>query len=211
MNILILGAAGQISSFLIPTILDEMPEAELKLFARNAHKRLSDANDNVTLVDGDFNETDKLVQSMQGVDVVYLNDMMGTKETESVVSAMERAGVKRLIGATVLGLYDEVGGAFGRWNDRMIGGILQTFKAPAAAVEHSDLDYTLLRLTWLYNQAGNEDYMLTVKGEPFVGAQVTRQAVVRLVMDLLKDNTLYIRASLGASEPDTDWEKPSFY
>jgi hypothetical protein len=148
---------------------------------------------------------------MSGVDVVYLNDMSDAQATKSVVSSMDEAGVKRLIGATVLGIYDEVAGAFGRWNDAMVGSSAPLYKSAAKVVEDSDLKYTLLRLTWLYNQEGNEDYTLTLKGEPFVGAQVTRQAVAHLIMNLLVDNTKYIYESLGVSEPNTDMEKPSFY
>jgi hypothetical protein len=93
----------------------------------------------------------------------------------------------------------------------MVGTNIPLFKSTAKVVEESDLDYTLLRLTWLYNQEGNEKYHLTLNGEPFIGAQVTRQAVARLVMDLLADNTIYICESLGVSEPNTDFERPSFY
>ena len=78
---------------------------------------------------------------------------------------MDEAGVKRLIGATALGIYDEVPGAFGRWNNAMVGSNIPFFKSTAKIVEESDLDYTLLRLTWLYNQEGYEDYHLTLKGE----------------------------------------------
>jgi hypothetical protein len=104
---------------------------------------------------------------------VYLNDMRDARATRFVVSAMEEAGGRRLIGATVLGIYNEVAGAFGQWNDEMVGSSAPSYKAAAKIVENSNLDYTLLRLTWLYNQEDNERYTLSVKGEPFIGAQVT--------------------------------------
>jgi uncharacterized protein YbjT (DUF2867 family) len=210
MKILILGAAGQISRMLTERLLDET-DVEIVLYARRAHSRLKVTSKRVEIISGDFQEKSKLVSAMSGVDVVYLNDMFDVRATQSIVSAMDEAGVKRLIGATALGIYDEVPGAFGRWNDAMVGSNIPLFKSTAKVVEESALDYTLLRLTWLYNQEGNEDYHLTLKGEPFIGAQVTRQAVARLVMDLLADNTKYICESLGVSEPNTDFEKPSFY
>ncbi|MFJ7976986.1 NAD(P)H-binding protein [Peribacillus sp. NPDC096379] len=210
MKILILGAAGQVSRMLTNRLLNEI-DAEITLYARHANSRLKAASQRVEIIDGDFNDKAKLVEAMSGVNVVYLNDMRNAKATQSIVSAMDEAGVKRLIGATVLGIYDEVAGAFGRWNDAMVGSSAPLYKSAAKVVEDSDLDYTLLRLTWLYNQEGNEDYELTIKGEPFIGAQVTRQAVARLIMDLLADNTKYIGKSLGVSEPNTDFEKPSFY
>lgn len=210
MKILILGAAGEVSRMLTDRLLGEK-NAEIVLYARKANARLPAANERVELIDGDFNDKTKLVEAMSDVDVVYLNDMRDAQATAAIVSAMKETGVKRLIGATVLGIYDEVAGAFGQWNDEMVGSSAPLYKATAKVVEDSDLDYTLLRLTWLYNQEGNERYVLSVKGEPFIGAQVTRQAVARLVLDLLADPTTYLRESLGVSEPDTDWEKPSFY
>ncbi|MBT2700312.1 NAD(P)H-binding protein [Bacillus sp. ISL-40] len=210
MKILILGAAGQISRMLTERLLDETV-VEIVLYARRAHSRLKVTSKRVEIISGDFQEKSKLVSAMSGVDVVYLNDMFDVRATQSIVSAMGEAGVKRLIGATALGIYDEVPGPFGSWNDAMVGSNIPLFKSTAKVVEESDLDYTLLRLTWLYNQEGNEAYHLTLKGEPFIGAQVTRQAAARLVMNLLADNTKYICESLGVSEPNTDFEKPSFY
>ncbi|MCM3728823.1 NAD(P)H-binding protein [Neobacillus cucumis] len=137
------------------------------------------------VISGDFQEKSKLVSGMSGVDVVYLNDMFDVRATQSIVSSMDEAGVKRLIGATALGIYDEVPGAFGRWNDAMVGSNIPLIKSTAKIVEESDLNYTLLRLTWLYNQEGNEDYHLTLKGEQFIGAQVTRQSVARKKSRLL--------------------------
>jgi hypothetical protein len=79
-------------------------------------------------------------------------------------------------------------------------------------LENSSLNYTLLRLTWLYNQADNTKYLITQKGEPFKGAQVTRQAVTQLIIDIIQEKSdKYLQASLGVGEPDTDWAKPSFY
>ncbi|MGZ9819376.1 NAD(P)H-binding protein [Peribacillus simplex] len=210
MKVLILGAAGQVSRMLTELLLNES-DTKITLYARHANSRLKAASERVKIIDGDFHDKSKLVEAMSGVDVVYLNDMRDAQATQSIVSAMDEAGVKRLIGATVLGIYDEVIGAFGRWNDAMVGSSAPLYKSAAKVVEDSELDYTLLRLTWLYDQEGNEEYELTVKGEPFIGAQVTRQAVARLIMDLLADNTKYICESLGVSEPDTDFEKPSFY
>lgn len=213
MNILILGAAGQVARLLEAKLLRQTG-AYLVLYARNAHRRLKVlAPAREKLVDSDFHDTEALIKAMQGVDLVYINDMGDKTATSAIASAMERSGVKRVIAASILGIHDEVPGAFGQWNEKMVGkrGI-QKQKESAAILEQSSLTYTLLRLTWLYNQNDNDRYMLTFKGEPFVGAQVTRQAVAQLVVDIIQDDSdRFIRASVGVSEPDTDWDKPSFY
>lgn len=213
MKVLILGAAGEIGQMVTDLLLNET-DADIVLYARNASRRLKAKDESrETIVDGDFNDAAQLDKAMKGVDIVYLNSMGDKKANEQIVKTMKSNGIKHIIGATILGIYGEVPGKFGQWNQRMVGaGRIKDQAESAEVFENSDLDYTLLRLTWLYNEAGNEKYMTTTKGEPFVGAQVTRQAVSRLILDIItaKDNR-YSRQSLGVSEPDTDWDKPSFY
>lgn len=213
MKILILGAAGQIGRMLIRDLL-EQTDYRLVLYARNASRRLKDfESERVTLVNGDFTEYDTLVKVMKDIDVIYLNDMNSREGIQTIVRAMKDTGKKRIIVASILGIHDEVPGAFGKWNLGMVGrqGI-QHHKETASLVEIPDLDYTILRLTWLYNQEGKRKYHLTSKGEPFEEAQVTRQAVSQLIVDILKDRSgKFLKISLGVGEPGTNWDKPSFY
>jgi nucleoside-diphosphate-sugar epimerase len=213
MKILILGAAGQIGEILTDYLLKQT-DHELVLYARNANKRLKikDAA-REHLVDGDFNESMTLEKAMQGVDIVYVNDMNRKENTASIVSAMKKSNLKRIIVASILGIYDEVPGAFGKWNRRMVGDSgIQRHKESVALVEVPELDYTILRLTWLYNDKENRNYQLTFKGEPFKGAQVTREALAQLIVDIIETtSSKYIQTSLGVGEPNTNWDKPSFY
>lgn len=212
MKILILGAAGQIGKMLTKDLLDQTDD-ELILFARKASERLQANSDRVKIVDGDFADYDLLVDTMKNADAIYLNDMNSKEGVAAVSKAMKTVGIKRIILASILGIYDEVPGEFGKWNERMVGprGI-QSHKESTALFEISEFDYTILRLTWLYNQEGNRNYHLTQKGQPFDGAQVSRQAVSQLIVDILKDRSgQYLKTSLGVSEPNTNWEKPSFY
>ncbi|RAS77264.1 NAD(P)H-binding protein [Priestia endophytica] len=214
MKILILGAAGQIARILTNELLNKTNHS-IALYARNGHKRLTIIDDRREVIfDGDFKDKDKLINAMKDVELVYINDMGDEESTKSIIDAMHDAGVRRVIAASILGIYDEVPGAFGEWNKRMIGGSprMRSQIESARLLENSNLDYTLLRLTWLYNQIGNTKYMITQKGEPFKGAQVTRQAVAQLIMDIIEEKSdKYLQASLGVSEPNTDWAKPSFY
>jgi len=213
MKILILGAAGQIGRVLTKDLL-EQTDYELVLYARNASGRLKNAESNrVSIVDGDFTNYDALCKAMEGIDAIYLNDMNSKEGIQTIVKAMKATGNKRIIVASILGIYDEVPGAFGKWNLRMVGARgIQLHKENVSLVEVPDLDYTILRLTWLYDQEGNRDYRLTSKGEPFEGAQVTRQAVALVVANILQDRSgKYLKTSLGVGEPNTKWDKPSFY
>ena len=213
MKILILGAAGQIGRMLTKDLL-EQTDYELVLYARNASGRLKNVESNrVTIVDGDFTNYNALCKAMKDIDAIYLNDMNSKEGIQTIVKAMKATGNKRIIVASILGIYDEVPGAFGKWNLRMVGARgIQLHKENVSLVEVPDLDYTILRLTWLYDQEGNRDYRLTSKGEPFEGAQVTRQAVALVVANILQDRSgKYLKTSLGVGEPNTKWDKPSFY
>lgn len=212
MKILNFGAAGQISRILTKKILDET-DYSIVLFARNGSKRLEITDpDRVTIIDGDYKDKVLVKQALEGVDVVYLNDLNDPEGVKNVVQAMEECGVKKLIVASVLDIYREVPGEFGKWNERMVGRpAIALQRELADFIEDADVEHTILRLTWLYNQADNENYQLTQKGEPFEGAQVTREAVVRLILDSIENPEEFSNKSIGVSEPNTNWEKPSFY
>lgn len=212
MKLLILGAAGQISRMLTQRLLNETDD-DLVLYARQAESRIKNTDSaRITLVSGDFNNQALLEKAMTGVDVVYLNDMNSPKATETIIAAMKKQNVPWIIGATILGIYDEVAGEFGKWNARMVGEeSTRRHREASEIIENSGLNYSLLRLTWLYNEPGNLSYTLSQKGEPFIGAEVSREAVTQLVMDILNDLESYKNTSLGVSEPNTDFPKPSFY
>ncbi|MCH4163728.1 MAG: NAD(P)H-binding protein [Lentilactobacillus diolivorans] len=211
-TVLILGAAGQISSYLVSELLKET-DFKLKLFARNATKRINVTDPSrETVIDGDFNDTQTLTIAMKDVDAVYLNEMRDLPSVKKIVSAMDDNGVKQFIGATVLGIEDEVKGAFGNWNTSMIESSITRRKKTAAVIKDSDLDYTILRLAWLFNDDKNTAYEITDSGQPFGGTEVSRQAVAKLITAILKDETgKYARQSLGVNEPNTNFDKPSFY
>ena len=209
-RVLILGAASQISRFLIPDLLADTT-ADLTLFARHAPQRLEQyATDRrVTLVDGDWSQPADLDDVMADQDFVFLatSSFFGN---ENVVAAMDRAGASRLVVAGALGINDEVPGAFGKWNAQMLGDY-SGYKQAANVILNSDLAFTYLRMTWLYNEAGNERYQLIPDGAPLKGTQVTRQAVARFVTKLVQEPSQYQRTNIGIVEPGTEWAKPSFY
>ncbi|OPC69899.1 SAM-dependent methyltransferase [Elizabethkingia miricola] len=214
MNVLILGAAGKIGRLLTDDLLAQTKN-DLVLYAKNGSTRLKlKKSDRVKIVDGDFKDLDTLTRAMDGIDVVYINDMGDDQSTNTIIEAMKKSDVRGVIAASILGIYDEVPGAFGQWNKRMIGNTprMKAQMKSALAIEGSGLDYTLLRLSWLYDEQGNRNYSLTQKGDPFKGTQVTREAVAQLITDIIttKDER-YINKSLGVSEPNTNWDKPSFY
>lgn len=183
------------------------------LYGRNVSKRLNNLSDErVEFVDGDFDELSKLKQAMADVDMVYLSFVGWGDLTQNIVSMMDELGVTRYIAANIPDIYDEVEGPFKAWyqahtKEIHTGGP----QAAAKIIEASDLDYVILRITWLYDEPGNTNVHVTRKGEPLRESQVTREAVAQFVTDLVDGKQNYHRESLGLGESDTDWDKPSFY
>jgi len=191
-KILILGAHGQIARAATRLLL-ERTDAELTLYLRKA-KRLSslEGNDRVRLVEGDVLDTAALDAAVAGQDVVYANlsgDM--EKQARVIVTAMDKAGVRRLFFISSMGIYGEVPG-------ERHGAVLDPYRRSAAAIEASDLDYTIIRPAWLSDD-DEIDYGTTVKGETFAnaGAYVSRKSVADLIVRLIANPTFGVRQSLG--------------
>jgi uncharacterized protein YbjT (DUF2867 family) len=182
----------------------------LTLFLRDAGK-LGTKYGVARVVEGDVMDSGILKDAMSGQDVVYAN-LGGAldKQAESIVVAMKVTGVKRLIFIDSLGIYDEVPGAFGNWNKRMIGKYLPAFRRAADTIEASDLDYTIIRPAWLMDE-DKVDYETTSREEPFKGTAVSRKSVAALVVKLIQNPGLDVGSNLGVNKPNTDGDKPSFY
>lgn len=212
MKVLILGAAGRIGKILTNYLL-EQTDFNLVLYARNVSKRIKCDSSRVEFIDAEFQDENSLKNALEGVDTVYLNHMSDAKIVGKIFSVIKTSNVKKIIVASILGIYDEVAGEFGEWNKRMVGKArIDDQKECGKLVESLGIDYTILRLTWLYNDEKNRTYILTQKDEPFNGAQVTREAVSQLIVDILKDTTnKFKNTSIGVGEPNTNWDKPGFY
>lgn len=194
-KILILGANGQIARFAIDLFLNHA-DVQLTLYLRKA-KRLSHLESNrVRVIEGDVLDAVRLEEAMAGQDVVYAN-LAGKMEQQAttIVGAMQKTGLKRLIFISSMGIYDEIPGEHH-------GSILDPYRRSAAVIEASDLNYTILRPAWLNNR-DEVDYETTAKGEPFrnPGAVVSRKSVADLVVKLALQPELEVRSSLGVNKP----------
>ncbi|HEY0221758.1 MAG TPA: NAD(P)H-binding protein [Lactovum miscens] len=204
-KLLIIGAGGQIPRFLIP-MLKEQTDLELTLFGRQA-KELSYPD--VIKISGNAGNLSDLTNVMQGQDAIYMN-FDNKKITNIVIEAMHLTGIKRIIQAGVLSVYGEVAEPFAQWNSRMMGGNIAKERGNEV-LEESDLDYTYMRMTWLYN-GERRDYVASPKGEKFLGAQITRRAISQYVIDNLTGKRNDIKESIGLWEPGSEGKsKPAWY
>ena len=208
-NILILGASGQIAQWVVRALADR-PDITQTLLLRDPRK-LAATPANARIVAGNVLDANLLADAMAGQDIVYVNltgDDLDT-QADAVIAAMQAAGVKRLVFVLALGIYDEVPGKFGAWNNATIGEELKPFSRAAAAIEASGLDWTILRPAWLTDE-DEVDYALTARDEPFEGTVVSRRSVGDLVAKLIAAPDLHVGASLGMHKPGSDGDKPYF-
>jgi len=209
-NVLILGASGQIARYAIDLFLSET-DAQLTLYLRNSNRLRKYESDRVRIIEGDVLNIATLKEAMAGQDVVYAN-LAGDLEEQAktIVEGMDTTGVKRLIFISSLGIYDEVPGEFGKWNNQTIGRYLGPYRKSVDMIEASDLDYTVLRPAWLTDH-DEIDYEITQKDEPFKGTEVSRKSVASLVVKLVESPDFQVRRNLGVNKPNTDGDKPAFY
>ncbi|MGC4011330.1 MAG: SDR family oxidoreductase [Pseudomonas sp.] len=209
-NVLILGATGQIASWVVRG-LGQLSGVQQTLLLRDPRKLSGAEPDNARVVIGNVLDQELLREVMAGQDIVYAN-LSGDdleEQARSVIDAMQTSKVKRLIFVLSLGIYDEIPGRFGQWNHEVIGEPLKYYRRAADAIEASGLDFTVLRPAWLTDE-DEVDYETTGKGEPFKGTVVSRRSVSDLIIHLIRNPGLHIGASLGVNKPGSDGDKPYF-
>lgn len=191
-NILIIGAHGQIARVATEQLLGRT-DATLTLYLRSTRRLDALASHpRVRLIEGDATDAMALDAAVAGQDMVYANlsgDM--AKQARAIVSAMTKAGVRRLIFVSSMGIYGEVAGERYR-------SILDPYRDSAAIVEGSGLDFTVIRPAWL-NDDDEVAYGTTRKGEPFAnaGATVSRMSVADLIVRLVTEPRFGIGESFG--------------
>lgn len=206
-KVLILGANGQIATWVVK-MLAEQQDIEQTLFVRDPGKLSFTLPANAQLIVGDALNPKGLYEAIKGHEIVYAN-LAGEVDVQAknIVSAMNKAGVKRLIFVNSLGIYKEVPGKFGVWNQNEIGKYLGPYRAAADTIEASDLDYTILRAAWLTDH-DEVDFEITQRDEPFKGTIVSRKSVGALITDIIDSPETHSRANLGVNKPNTDGDVP---
>ncbi len=208
-KVLVLGAGGAIAQHVID-FLKEDTNIELTLFARHTNG-LENQAPHAKVMQGDVLNQNDLSKAIKGQDMVYAN-LAGQvdKMAGEIVKAMEAADIRRLIFVTSLGIYDEIPGKFGQWNNRMIGSDLVRYRQAADVIENSSLYYTVVRPSWLTDK-NETDFETTQKGEPFTGTEVSRKAVASYIVSLVQNPEKDKHASVGVQKPGSEGDKPSFY
>lgn len=215
-QVLVLGATGKIAGHAIEALLKNTDD-HLLLFTRHPQNLTNIDEDRETVIKGDTLETGSLDAVVEMADVVYANlrNPEIEQQAKNIVAAMDKNGVKQLVWISSIGIYDEVPGKFGDWNNEMLGGgqensYLGTYRKAADVISASDLDYTIIRPAWLTDK-DEVDYETTNRGEDFKGTEVSRKSIGYFVAKVIANPSEYARMDLGVNKPNTDGDKPAWY
>ncbi|WP_125545541.1 NAD(P)H-binding protein [Levilactobacillus lindianensis] len=214
-KVMILAANGQIARIVEHRILteDTFADVDLTLFLRDA-SRLDQLQDNprVTLVEGDITDQAAVTAAMAGQDLVFVavvDHDSQNRLTTAVMAGMQANQVDRVVFTNVLGIYNEVGGEFGRWNLEMIGAGMAPARKSDELLAASGLDYTTLRLPWLNDR--EIKYTVTTKDQPYDGVSGSRASVADVVLSIIADPKRYSRDSIGMADPATEGQDRPVY
>ncbi len=153
MKVIIIGATGTIGSLAVQQMLAE--GHDVTAFSRNPSKL--DANDPcLTLLAGDVLNQEQVDAAVAGHDAVVitlgnksLTSPIRSKGTLSVIRAMQKAGVSRLICQSTLGARESWSNLNFFWKRIMFGGLLRVVfrdhELQEQLVEASGLNWTIVR------------------------------------------------------------------
>mgnify|MGYP000149498258 CR=1 FL=1 len=160
-NILIIGTNGSLARVII-TATERHPAFNLTLFARSIPRHAGKHR----IIIGDALNPADLQNAMQGQDIVYIN-LAGdlTAMGANIITAMQAAGVRRVIAVSSIGIYETP-----------LREVLRPHRARADVIEQSGLNYTILRPDW-FTDADEVDYPITPKKQPKMGSAVSKKVL----------------------------------
>lgn len=214
MNFLILAANGQIARIVEQRILNQPDLANINLtLGLRSHQRLAALEPAARVLEVDLTKLADVNKAMRGQDMVFVAVVDHTKGnviTKNVISAMKSNSVPRVIFANILGIYNEVGGEFGRWNHEYILPGLETAINSDKLLAKSGLNYTTLRLPWL-NDRDEIKYSITSRNDPYVGVSGSRKSIADAIIKMVQDPMLYVNDSIGIADPETQGKNRPVY
>lgn len=211
-KVIVIGANGLTAQQVISRLIKQ-PNVQLSLFVRQASKLHTVHDDKqINILEGDAINMDDLRAAIQGQDIVIstLGGMDLDVKTENIVKVMRELGVKRLIAISAGGIYDELPEPFNSRDKQVVGYTRPTNLRTAEVIEHSPLEYTILRPVWLTDKS-SEEFQLTKKGEVFKGTETSRASLGRFIANIVENPQLHIRENLGISQPNTEGDRPAAY
>jgi len=172
MKVIIFGATGTVGVEIVRQALEK--GYEVTAFVRNPEKLTKLSHANLTICKGDVLNLSEVETAVQNHDVVLctLGDgnvgKIRTLGTRNIIAAMNKAGLKRLICQTTLGMGESYGNLNFLWKHIMFGIILkkafQDHQSQEQYILNSPLDYTIVRPSALTDGTITKGYKIGFDG-----------------------------------------------
>ncbi|MDF1671299.1 MAG: SDR family oxidoreductase [Roseovarius sp.] len=203
MKVIVIGATGTIGSLAVQQMLAE--GHTVTAFSRTPD-RIGINHAELSLVSGDVLNQLEVNTAVAGHDAVVitlgsksLRSLIRSKGTLTVIQAMQKAGVSRLICQSTLGARESWSNLNFFWKRIMFGGILRVVfrdhELQECLVEASGLDWTIVRPSGFTDgpetKTFKEAFAPTLKG---LRLKITRSDVASFLTKQLTDRTYHQRA-----------------
>ena len=198
MKLAILGATGRTGQHVVEQALER--GHEVTVFARSPQK-LEAFREHITIIEGDVQEAGAVEEAIAGADAVISvlgptenkPDYQVTRGTRHILDAMKQHGVDRLVISAGAGVGDPKDEP--RLFNKLINVLLKLFsrhvyedmKRTVAAVRDSDVDWTIVRVPMLTDNAPKGEVKAGYVGEG-MGPRITRADMASFMLDQVSDD-----------------------
>lgn len=197
MKVLVLGATGATGQLIVRDATASGHHV-VALVRAKAHAHLPGAE----VIEGDVGDEETLARALNGCDAVVsaLGTGVGLREvdlltvtTRALVAVMTRAGVRRLICISALGVGDSRnhgGFIFDRlFQPLLLGRAYKDKERQEAAIRASSLDWVVIRPAMLTNGLPRARVRATTDLEGVHGGKIARADVAQFVVEQLRTDT----------------------
>ena len=208
MNVLVLGAAGHTGDAVVTEALRANHEVTTFVHSAEEYHR-----SDVRVVVGDARDHAAVLSAVRGQDAVLdtigghnplINQHVETDSARVVIAAMEEAGVRRLLVISTIGEGDSESNVHGYYKylfmNTILRGVMKDKAAMEAEVQHSALDWTIVRPAGLSD--GEPKGVRIV--HPETGEKVrftTRADVARFMVEQIGSEQ-YLHQAVGIANPE---------
>ena len=208
MNLLILGAAGRTGSALV-----EQAIARGHTVSFYVHRADESLPAGVRVLEGDARDHASVLNAVQGQDAVidalgghlpFLETTVETDTARNVITAMTEAGVRRLLVISTIGEGDSASNVHDFYKHfimpTLLRGVMKDKAGLEAAVEHSQLDWTIVRAAGLRTGDAKGVRVVTPASDEKVRF-INRADVAAFLLDQLT-STEFLHQVVGIANPD---------
>jgi putative NADH-flavin reductase len=196
MKVIVFGATGTVGRLVVEQALQE--GHEVTAFTRNP-ARMPQQHERLQIAQGDVTDLDAVQRAVAGHDAVVVTLGAGRKGdlradgTRTVIEAMRRTGVRRLICQSTLGVGDSRANLNFLWKYVMFGLLLRAayddHVRQEEHVERSDLDWTIVRPSAFTNGPRTGRYERDFGTDRKTKLKISRADVADFLVAQLTDTT----------------------